>query len=83
MGRDDDKTIKELDKNFELLLTNASGAANLQRMKQDDRIWRVKDPIGYKKDMEDMCRAMFGEAWLVEYEALLRDEFPEEFEKSD
>ncbi len=82
MGRDDDKTIGELDRSFEMLLTNPSAATNLERLKRDDKAWKQLDPVGYKKDMEDMCKAMFGEGWRVEYEALVREEFPEEFEDS-
>ena len=40
----------------------------------------AKDPDGFKKDMEKMCKAMFGDNWEVEYNAMLREEFPEEFE---
>jgi len=29
--------------------------------------------------MENMCKQMFGEKWQIEYEAMLREEFPEEF----
>jgi hypothetical protein len=83
MGCNDDKTVDELNKDFDLLLTNPSSAVNLERMKRDSKEWKLKDPVGYKKDMENMCKEMLGDAWLPEYEALLREEFPEEFEESD
>jgi len=83
MGRNNDKTLEELDKDFDLLLTKPSSAVNVERMKRDSKEWKLKDPVGYKKDMENMCKEMLGDAWLAEYEALLREEFPEEVEGSD
>lgn len=81
MSHDDDKAIEDLDRSFGLLLDKPSAAVEHERMKRNDREWKEKDPIGYKRDMEAMCKEMFGDRWLVEYEAMLREEFPEEFEE--
>ena len=79
MIADDDKTLAELDKDFSLLTTDPRSEAAYEMMKKRDQDWKEKDPEGYKKDMENMCKEMCGEHWEAEYEALLREEFPEEF----
>lgn len=43
--------------------------------KQD---WKTNDPESYKKDMEEMCKKMFGDQWKAEYALMLKEEFPED-----
>lgn len=79
MSNDDDKALAELDKSFSLLTTDPYSEAAYEMMKKRDHEWKQKDPEGYKKDMENMCKEMCGENWEAEYDALLREEFPEEY----
>jgi hypothetical protein len=80
MPDNDDKTImEEIDKGFDLLKTDPASEAAYQDMKQKDVQWKKTDPAGYKKDMEDMCKEMFGDNWEREYTLMLKEEFPEEF----
>lgn len=80
---DDENYVDELDKSFRLLVTDPAAEAAHEQMKARDREWKERDPEGYKKDMEQMCRQMFGDNWKPEYDAMLREEFPEELSKPD
>ncbi len=71
--------LAELDEAFSLLNRNPAMEAACKEARDRDKQWKKRDPEGYKKDMEDMCKQMFGEKWQIEYEAMLREEFPEEF----
>ncbi len=77
---DKKQSMEELDKAFDLLskrpVTRTPGHTVALR---DDKEWKLTDPEGYKKDMQAMCKEMFGDNWQVEYEAMLKEEFPEEF----
>ena len=77
---DDEKIRAELDKSFNLLTTDPLSEAEHEKLKARDREWKKDDPEAYKKDMENMCKAMFGNDWEMEYTAMLREEFPEEFQ---
>jgi len=77
---DDEKILAELNKGFDMLTTDPASEAQYVELKGRDEEWKKKDPDGFKKDMEKMCKAMFGDNWEVEYNAMLREEFPEEFE---
>ena len=77
---DDEKILAELNKGFDMLTTDPASEARYEELKGRDEEWKKKDPDGFKKDMEKMCKAMFGDKWEVEYNAMLREEFPEEFE---
>jgi hypothetical protein len=77
---DDEKILAELDKGFDMLTTDPASEAHYEELKARDKEWKKKDPDGFKKDMEKMCKAMFGDNWEVEYNAMLREEFPEEYE---
>lgn len=80
MGKsNDDKTMAELDEAFNLLTSTPKEQAEYEKHQAEQLNWKMTDPEGYKKDMEQMCRDMFGDKWEVEYQALLREEFPEEF----
>lgn len=79
MDDNEDKARQEIDRGFDLLLGNPQAEGAYEIMKNREREWKERDPVGYKKDMEDMCKEMFGERWEVEYQAMLREEFPEEF----
>ena len=81
MGNDDDGSFADLDKSFQLLSGNIEAGIQHEHQKMQDRLWKETDPEGYKKDMERMCKAMFGDNWQPEYEAMLKEEFPEEFEE--
>jgi hypothetical protein len=73
----DEKELAQLDEDFKLLLADAKGRAAHDGLKLRDKEWKEKDPESYKQDMADMCKAMFGERWEVEYKAMLLEEFPE------
>ena len=77
---DEKKALEDLDKGFSLLVTDPVSEAAFEKKKAEDLEWKRTDPEGYKKDMEKMCRNMFGDDWQVEYDAMLREEFPEEFQ---
>lgn len=77
--KDKDKISAEIDDAFNLMTVDALSQGRYERTKTQDREWKKNDPEGYKKDMEKMCRTMFGDGWEIEYEAMLREEFPEEF----
>lgn len=79
VSTNDDRALAELDKNFNLLNTDPHSEAAYEMMKKRDTEWKQKDPEGYKKDMETMCKEMCGDNWEPEYQALLREEFPEEY----
>ncbi|MBI4965919.1 MAG: hypothetical protein HY913_21755 [Desulfomonile tiedjei] len=74
-----DENLAEIDEAFGLLHQKRSMETVCNEAKDRDKEWKQRDPEGYKKDMENMCRQMFGEKWQVEYETMLRGEFPEEF----
>jgi hypothetical protein len=75
---DDDKALAELDKAFDLMTRDPLSQALYEERKVKDEQWKRTDPDGYKKDMEKMCRNMFGDGWRTEYDAMLREEFPED-----
>lgn len=74
----DDDILKDLDKSFNMLKTDPASEAAYETLKSKDLEWKLNDPDGYKKDMENMCKEMFGDKWEVEYKAMLAEEFPEE-----
>ncbi|MEW6532619.1 MAG: hypothetical protein AB1473_17445 [Thermodesulfobacteriota bacterium] len=78
--KDDEKSLGELDKGFEMLGLSASARVACEELKARDKLWKQRDPEGFKADLRKMCQDMFGDRWLIEYEAMLREEFPEEFE---
>jgi hypothetical protein len=75
---DDKKVIADLDKSFDLLTTDPLAEAQYQNLKLKDEDWKRTNPDSYKEDMKNMCRAMFGDHWEIEYDAMLREEFPHE-----
>jgi hypothetical protein len=77
--KQDKEIMADLDKSFDLLRTDPMSEAAYQETKNKDRQWKINDPVGYKKDMEEMCKAMFGDKWEREYQLMLKEEFPEEF----
>jgi len=74
-----DEDLAEIDEALSLLSSKKGMEAACKEARDRDKQWKERDPEGYKKDMENMCKQMFGEKWQVEYEAMLREEFPEEF----
>jgi len=76
---DQDNDLAEIDEAFGLINRNRAKEAASNEARGRDKKWKARDPEGYKKDMENMCKQMFGEKWQIEYEAMLREEFPEEF----
>jgi hypothetical protein len=76
---DVEKELAELEKSFAILGRDAKAAAGQEIQRVRDEEWKTRDPEGYKKDMEKMCKEMLGENWRPTYEAMLREEFPEEF----
>ena len=77
---DQEKTLEDIDESLRLLNDPGHGVYDYEERKRGELQWKMTDPDGYKKDMEKMCREMFGDSWEVEYQAMLREEFPEEFE---
>lgn len=75
---DEKKTIADLDKAFDLLTVDPLSEAQHQRMKLKDEDWKRTNPESYKQDMKKMCQEMFGDRWELEYDAMLREEFPDE-----
>jgi hypothetical protein len=71
--------LAEIDEALSLLNRKKGMEAACKEARDRDKEWKERDPEGYKKDMENMCKQMFGEKWQIEYEAMLREEFPEEF----
>jgi hypothetical protein len=76
----DTKNPDDLDEAFRLLTSPAAKNTEHEMFKQSEDVWKATDPDSYKQDMEKMCRDMFGDNWKIEYEAMLREEFPEEYE---
>ncbi|MEW6140816.1 MAG: hypothetical protein AB1733_21560 [Thermodesulfobacteriota bacterium] len=77
MGKDEDRESADIDKSFQLLAAGSKIRVEQEERKIRDSAWKAADPEGYKKDMEHMCKEMFGDRWQVEYEAMLREEFPD------
>lgn len=74
-----DDELAEIDEAINLLNRNRGMEAACKEARDRDKQWKERDPETYKKDMEKMCKQMFGDKWQIEYEAMLREEFPEEF----
>ena len=74
----DDENLGEIDEALNLVNRNPEAEAAYKQARNNDEEWKARDPEGYKKDMEHMCKQMFGDKWQIEYEAMLREEFPEE-----
>lgn len=72
------KGLEEIEEGFRLLNDPGTGDYAYEERKRRDQEWKRRDPDAYKKDMERMCREMFGNNWQVEYEAMIREEFPED-----
>ncbi|MDQ7784521.1 MAG: hypothetical protein RDU20_16670 [Desulfomonilaceae bacterium] len=81
MGGNEDKDLEELDKSFSLLSGNTKAGLEYEQLKLKDEAWKQTDPEGFKRDMETMCKTMFRDNWKIEYEAMLREEFPEEYDQ--
>lgn len=77
MGKDEDRGSSDIDKSFQLLAAGSKIRVEQEEHKIRDSAWKAADPEGYKKDMEHMCKEMFGDRWQVEYEAMVREEFPD------
>lgn len=77
MEKDEDRASADIDKSFQLLAAGSKIRVEQEERKIRDSAWKAADPKGYKKDMEHMCKAMFGDRWQVEYQAMLREEFPD------
>jgi hypothetical protein len=77
----DNNKPDDLDEAFRLLTDPAAKNMDYESLKRNDRKWKETDPDSYKKDMEQMCRDMFGENWKVQYEAMLKEEFPDDYQE--
>ncbi|MBM4326801.1 MAG: hypothetical protein FJ118_06515 [Deltaproteobacteria bacterium] len=76
--KDDERSFGELDKGFEMLELSPPVRLAYEEFKARDKLWKQRDPEGFKADLRKMCQEMFGDTWMVEYEAMLREEFPDE-----
>ena len=77
-AQDDENISAEIDEALGMLGRPTSievARRDFTAAKQD---WKTKDPESYKKDMEEMCRKIFGDNWEVEYQLMLKEEFPED-----
>lgn len=74
------KALEDLEKSFRILESSPEQefAADMKRKRDEE--WKRDDPDGYRKDLERMCKEMFGDTWEIEYQAMLREEFPEQYE---
>ena len=77
---DEDNELEGIEEGLRLLNDPGHGNYEHEQRKRREEEWKLNDPDGYKKDMELMCREMFGDDWELEYEAMVREEFPDEFE---
>jgi len=77
-GKDDDKDLAELETSFDFLGARPGAMTATLDHRRQDHEWKKNDPEGYKKDLEQMCKAMCGDKWEAEYQALLSEEFSEE-----
>ncbi len=75
-----DTSLDEINEAFQLMGRDPLTEFTRREFKQKEQEWKEQDPEGYKKDMEKMCREMFGDKWEVEYQAMLREEFPNEYQ---
>jgi len=75
---DDKKAMAELDEGFQMLGRDVSLEMARRHSIEAKEKWKATDPESFKKDMEEMCRKIFGDQWRVEYELMLKEEFPEE-----
>lgn len=79
MGKNEDREAADLDKSFQMLSGDLKAGLMQEEIRNRDEEWKAEDPEGYKKDMAQMCKHIFGDRWRTEYDAMLREEFPEEF----
>jgi hypothetical protein len=75
---DESKIVEQVEEGFKLLTVDPLSAAGYEDAKREDLEWKTRDPVGFKQDMEQMCRAMFADDWEIQYKAMLREEFPDE-----
>lgn len=74
------KALDDLEKSFRILDSSPEQEFASDMMRKRDEEWKRNDPEAYRKDLERMCKEMFGDNWEVEYQAMLREEFPEQYE---
>jgi hypothetical protein len=79
MGKKEDQEAADIDRSFQMLSGNLKASLMQETIRMRDDQWKTEDPESYKKDMEQMCKHIFGDRWRTEYDAMLREEFPEEF----
>lgn len=74
---DDEKFTAEIDEGFKILSEGTSIEAARREFISSKQSWKDNDPDSFKKDMEEMCKKIFGDQWEAEYQAMLQEEFPE------
>jgi hypothetical protein len=74
---DEEKALAEIEEGLNLLGEKPTLEAARRDFFLAKEDWKTKDPEGYKKDMEEMCKKIFGDQWRVEYDLMLKEEFPE------
>jgi len=75
---DDEKALAEIDEGFQMLGREVSLEMARRHSIDAKENWKTNDPESFKKDMEEMCRKIFGDQWRAEYDLMLKEEFPEE-----
>ncbi len=78
---EDDSPLDLLEQSLNMLTRRGRCLEAHKEIRERDLGWKTTDPAGYKKDLEEMCRKIFGDQWEAEYLILLQEEFPEEFDR--
>ncbi|MEW6351420.1 MAG: hypothetical protein AB1646_20395 [Thermodesulfobacteriota bacterium] len=75
---ENDSPLGALEQSLNMLTRRGQCLEAFKEIKARDLEWKTTDPGAYKKDLEEMCRKIFGDQWEAQYRILLREEFPGE-----
>jgi hypothetical protein len=75
---DDEKWAAQIDEAFNLVGKPTALEVARREFLSVKENWKTGEPESFKKDMEEMCKKIFGDEWEAEYQAMLKEEFPEE-----
>jgi hypothetical protein len=74
---DYEKLAAEIDEGLKILGQGSSMEVVRREFLSVKQTWKESDPESFKQDMEEMCKKIFGDQWEAEYQAMLKEEFPE------
>jgi hypothetical protein len=74
---DDEKLAAEIDEGLKILGQGSSIEVVRREFRSVKQKWKESDPDSFKQDMEEMCKKIFGDQWEGEYQAMLKEEFPD------